>query len=112
MYALIDESTRDSDMPRQAQGGRDTSRPAGAIAIRYGAAAARVRQHRRALQRLVHSRATGGALLYMPRDAGSRCASERGTPPHGAGAPEVLPKMRHWTKPLSRQWVACRVSPS
>ena len=79
MYALIDDSGRDSDMPRQAQRGRDTSRPAGAIAIRYGAAAARVRQHRRALQRLAHSRATGGAHVDAPSEASAD--SERGVRP-------------------------------
>ena len=61
MDALIDDSGRDSDMPRQAQEGRDTSLPSGAITIRYGAAAARIRQHRRALQRLAYVRATKGA---------------------------------------------------
>ena len=56
-------------MPRQAPEGRDTGLPAGAIAIRYGAAAARVRQHRRALQRLAHVRATRGAHVGAPSDA-------------------------------------------
>ena len=54
MDALIDERGRDSDMPRRAQAGRDLCLPAGAIALSYGAAAARVRRHRRALQRLAH----------------------------------------------------------
>jgi hypothetical protein len=59
--SLIDVCGRDSDMPHPAQGDRHTCGPAGAITIRYGAAAARVRQHRRALQRLAHVRATRAA---------------------------------------------------
>jgi hypothetical protein len=58
MYGLIDDRGRDSDMPRQAQEDRDTSLPAGAIAIFHGAAAARLRQHCRALQRRAHVKAT------------------------------------------------------
>ena len=48
MYALIDDSGRDSDMPRQAQARREPRLPADALALFYGEAAARVRQHRRA----------------------------------------------------------------
>ena len=61
MDGLIDDSGRDRDMPRQAQEDRDTPLPAGTIAIFHGAAAARVRRHRRALQGLAHVRAPRGA---------------------------------------------------
>jgi hypothetical protein len=69
MHDLIDERGRDSDMPRQAPASRETGLPAGAIAIRYGAAAARVRRHRRALQRLAHVRATRAARVGASSDA-------------------------------------------
>ena len=39
MSRLIDDSSRDSNMPRQVQVSRETGLPAGAIAIRYGAEA-------------------------------------------------------------------------
>ena len=70
MYALIDDSGRDSDMPRQAQARRKPGLPADALTLFYGAAAARVRQHRRALQRLAHVRATKGTHAGAPSDAG------------------------------------------
>jgi hypothetical protein len=58
MDALIDDSGRDSDTPRQAQVRRKPRLSADAIALFHGAAAARGRQHRLALQRLAHVRAT------------------------------------------------------
>jgi hypothetical protein len=39
----------------------------------------------------------------------------RGTLAGSYGPPQkwaILPRIIHWTKPLSRQWFACRVSPS
>jgi hypothetical protein len=70
MYALIDENARDSDMPQRSPEARPPGLVVGASARFYGIAAARVRQHRRALQRLAHVRATRGAQAGTPRDTG------------------------------------------
>ena len=48
-------------MPQRVAEGRPSGLVAGASASFYGMAAARVRQHRRALQRLAHVKATRGA---------------------------------------------------
>lgn len=66
MDGLIDDRSRDRDMSRQVQEGRDLSLPAGAIALFHGAAAARVRQQRRALHRRAHGRATREAHACVP----------------------------------------------
>ena len=58
LYELIDAWSRDPDMPRQVPAGRPPGPLAGTSAHLYGVAAARVRRHRRALQRLAHVRAT------------------------------------------------------
>ena len=83
MDALIDDRGRDSDMPRQAQASRKPELSADAIACFYGVAAARGRQHRRALQRLAHVRATRGApacgLSAASADSAQGCAP---LPPH------------------------------
>ena len=56
---------------------------AGASASFYGAAAARVRQHRRALQRLAHVRATRGAHMGALSDASADSAQGCAPlPPH------------------------------
>jgi hypothetical protein len=61
--ALIEDSSRDSDMPRCAPVGRPPGLLRGTSAHFYGVAAARVRRHRRALQRLAHVRATREAQV-------------------------------------------------
>ena len=60
-HALIDDWSRDTDMPQRVSEGRPSGLVAGASASFYGMAAARVRRHRRALQRLAHVRATRGS---------------------------------------------------
>ena len=68
LYELIDAWSRDADMPRRAPAGR----PAGSWRHErplLRGAAARVRRHRRALQRLAHVRATRGAQAGAPRNA-------------------------------------------
>ena len=57
------------------------SLPAGAIALFHGAAAARVRQQRRALQRLAHVRATREAHACVPSAVVSDKARD-GSPRH------------------------------
>ena len=74
--ALIDDSGRDSDMPRKAQASRKPRLSADAIALFHGVAAARVRQHRRALQRLPHVRATREAQARVVSPAPSRKSQE------------------------------------
>ena len=69
LYELIDACSRDPDMPRRAPAGRPPGLLAGASAHFYGMAAARVRRHRRALQRLAHVRATRGAQAGARRGA-------------------------------------------
>jgi hypothetical protein len=59
LHALIDDWNRDTDMPQRGADGRPSGLVAGASASCYGRAAARVRQHRRALQRLRTSRPPG-----------------------------------------------------
>ena len=66
LYELIDAWSRDPDMPRPVSAGRPPGLLAGASAHFYGVAAARVRRHRRALQRLAHVRATRGAQASGP----------------------------------------------
>ena len=60
-HALIDNWSRDADMPQRVADGRPSGLVAGASASFYGRAAARVRQHRRTLRRLAHIKATKGA---------------------------------------------------
>ena len=69
LYELIDAWSRDVDMPRRGPEGRPSGLVAGASAYFYGMAAARVRRHRRALQRLAQVRAVRGAQVSGPRAA-------------------------------------------
>ena len=93
MYALIDDSGRDSDMPRQAQRGRDTSRPAGAIAIRYGAAAAArasIAGRSSVWRTAGRPEAQGALLVTCWRSPGrSTCAHN----PDGSGVPASLGRL-------------------
>jgi hypothetical protein len=61
LYELIDDWSRDLDMPHHVPAGRPAGLLAGASVHFAGMAAARGRWHRRALQRLAHVRATRGA---------------------------------------------------
>ena len=61
LHALIDDWSRDADMPQRVADGPPSGLVAGANASFYGRAAARVRQHRRTLRRLAHIKATKGA---------------------------------------------------
>ena len=58
LHARSDDWSRDADMPQRVSEGRPPGLVAGASASFYGRAAVRVRQHRRALQRLAHVRTT------------------------------------------------------
>ena len=69
LHELIDDWSRDADMPHRGPGGPPSGLLAGASASFYGMAAARVRRHRRALQRLAHVRATRAAQVGAPSDA-------------------------------------------
>ena len=77
-HTLIDDWSRDADMPQRVAEGRPSGLVAGASASFYGMAAARVRQHRRALQRLAHVKATEGAhtgaLSTASADSAQGCA--------------------------------------
>ena len=77
-HALIDDWSRDADMPQRVAEGHPFDLVAGASASFYGRAAARVRQHRRALQRLAHVKATKGAhtgaLRTASADSAQGCA--------------------------------------
>ena len=94
LHALIDDWSRDADMPHRVSEGRPSSLVAGESASLYGMAAARGRRHRRALQRLAHVRATRAVQADGPHDAGSRCANVHGTWPCTAGG-EPLPTMNY-----------------
>ena len=78
---LIDACSRDPDMPHQVPEGCPSGLLAGACAHCDGVAAARVRRHRRALQRLAHVRATREAHGSAPSAAGPDRAKE-GAPRH------------------------------
>ena len=83
LHELIDDWSRDADMPHRVPEGRPSGLLAGASAHFYGVAAARVRRHRRALQRLAHVRATRASPRGRVERRGRRqrtgvCAS----PPH------------------------------
>jgi hypothetical protein len=69
LYELIDAWSRDADMPRRAPAAHPAGLLAGASTHFYGVAAARVRRHRRALQRLAHVRATRAARVGASSDA-------------------------------------------
>jgi hypothetical protein len=69
LHELIDTWSRDPDMPRRGPGDRPVEFLAGGSAHFYGVAAARVRRHRRALQRLAQVRAVRGAQASGPRAA-------------------------------------------
>jgi ribosomal protein L21E len=94
LHALIDDWSRDADMPHHVSEGRPSGLVAGESASFYGMAAARGRRHRRALQRLAHVRATRAVQADGPHDAGSRCARAHDTWPCTAGG-QLLPTMRH-----------------
>ena len=69
LHELIDDWSRDADMPHRGAVGRPSGLVAGASASFYGIAAARVRRHRRVLQRLAHVRATRAAHVGASSDA-------------------------------------------
>ena len=85
LHELTDACSRDPDMPRLAPAGRPPGLLVGASAHFYGVAAARVRRHRRALQRLAHVKAARGALVDAPSEAS--VDSERGVCPTPAQGP-------------------------
>ena len=93
-YELVDDWSRDADMPSRGPASYPPELLAGASAYFSAMAAARVRRHRRALQRLAHVRATRAVQVCTPRDTGSPCASARGARPHTAGG-QPLPTMKH-----------------
>jgi hypothetical protein len=80
LYELIDAWSRAADMPRRVPAAHPPELLAGASAHFYGVAAARVRRHRRALQRLAHVRATRGAHADALSTASAQGCAPR--PPH------------------------------
>ena len=70
-YELIDDRSRDADMPSWGPASHPPALLAGASAHFYGVAAARVRRHRRALQRLAQVQATRRAQAGAPHGAGA-----------------------------------------
>jgi ribosomal protein L21E len=104
LHALIDDWSRDADMPHHVSEGRPSGLVAGVSTSFYGMAAARGRRHRRALQRLAHVRATRAVQACAPRDTGSPCASARGARPHTAGG-QPLPTMDRIFSPFAVQKV-------
>ena len=85
LHALIDDWSRDADMSHHVPAGRPAGLLAGASVHLYGMAAASVRRHRRALQRLAHVRATRAVQADGLHDAGSLCTSAHDTQPHTGG---------------------------
>jgi hypothetical protein len=79
LYELIDACSRDPDMPRQVPASRPVELLAGGSSHFYGMATARVRRHRRALQRLAHVRTTRDASARAPSNADRSAASLPGT---------------------------------
>ena len=69
LHALIDDWSRDADMPHHVAEGRPSGLVAGVSSSFYGMAAARGHRHRRALQRLVRVRATRGSHVCPLSDA-------------------------------------------
>ena len=110
MYVLIDDS-------RHAAPGasaRKPGLPADALTLFYGAAAARVRQHRRALQRLAHVRATKGTHAGAPSDAGRGQSPGVCAPPPRQGPcgdPVRVPGLNGRPCPLPRHKSRVSVSP-
>ena len=94
--------SRDPDMPRRAPADRLPGLLAGTSAHFYGVAAACVRRHRRALQRLAHGRATRGAQAGAPRDAGTAQAAARVPTTRTGGACHAQPGAFRVTTPGSR----------
>ena len=86
LHELIDDWSRDSDMPHRALESRPHGPVAGARVSFYGMAAARVRRHQRALQRLAHIRATRSAQAGAPRDASTAQATDQVPPTRTRGA--------------------------
>jgi hypothetical protein len=66
LYQLIDDWSRDADMPSRGPAGRPPGLLAGASAYFHGMATMRVHRHRRALQRLAQVRATRGPQASEP----------------------------------------------
>ena len=86
LHELSDDWSRDADMPRRVPAGRPPELLAGVSAYFYGMAAARVRRHRRALQRLAQIRATRGSQAGAPSDAGTdRTQGDAPRPRHKDG---------------------------
>ena len=77
LYELIDDWSRDADMPHRGPAGRPPEFLAGVRAHFAGMAAARVRRHQRALQRLAQVQATRKAQADAPRDTGTAQAAAR-----------------------------------
>ena len=99
LHERIDTWSRDADMPRRVPADRPPDLLAGASVHLYGIAAARVRQHRQALQRLAYIRATRGAQAGMPRDAGQRATAVReddADAPQGRHPIESAGARRYW----------------
>jgi hypothetical protein len=80
LYELIDACSRDPDRPHGAPAHRPPGLLAGTSAHFYGVAAARMRRHRRALQRLAHVRATRRAQAGALSAASAQGCTPR--PPH------------------------------
>jgi hypothetical protein len=96
LYELIDACSRDADMPHRGLEGRSPGHWADGSAHFYGMAAARVRRHRRALQRLAQVRATRGAQADALRDTGAAWGDAGdGVARPGAAASDRLPTMSH-----------------
>jgi hypothetical protein len=102
LHELIDAGSRDPDMPHRGPEGRPSGLLAGASAHFYGVAAARVRRHRRALQRLAQVRATRGAQAGAPRDAGADQDAARVPTTRTGGACRAQPGASRVTTPGSR----------
>jgi hypothetical protein len=77
LYELIDDWSRDPDMPSRGLAGRPSGLVAGTSAHFAGMAATRMHRHQRALQRLAQVQATRKAQADAPRDAGTTQAAAR-----------------------------------
>ena len=112
LHELIDDWGRDADMPHRVPEGRPFGLLAGASASFYGMAAARVRRHRRALQRLAHVRATRAARVGAPRAADADCARRGAPSPHPKTLGRSCEGTWLWTTGTGREapWHKSRVS--
>jgi hypothetical protein len=85
-YELIYTCSRDADMPRWGLADRAPALLAGVSAYFYGMAVARVRRHRRALQRLAQVRTTRGPQASGPYAARAE-RTMHAPSTHGCSAP-------------------------